>query len=286
MATGARLSEVASLRWTPGDPNTNDVDLDLGLIRVVGKGRRERLVYIGAKAVKALDRYVRLRDRRPQAGLPWLWLGQKGRMTDSGIAQMLRRRGVQAGVLQLHAHRFRHTYAHEALGAGMQEGEVMALAGGRSRGMLSRYSPLVVWWLMWHGSSQRPGSHAAIEYVSVDTDTDKGASGGVRRVTDANSRRRLLLSHDSMPRHLHRHGSGMSTLKRREVTWNPGYRRTNRLDPSRHRAREGPFLRWVLGLRNPLVHHCPPGRPFVEAGPSFDRVEAVERGLSQVPLLR
>ena len=140
LATGARLSEVANLRWTPADPTTNDLDLDAGLMRVMGKGRRERIVHLGAKAVRALDRYLRLRGRHPRASLPWLWLGEKGRMTDSGIAQVLRRRGTAASVPQLHAHLFRHTYAHEALSSGMQEGEVMALAGWRSREMLSRYA--------------------------------------------------------------------------------------------------------------------------------------------------
>jgi site-specific recombinase XerD len=143
MATGARLSEVANLRWTPAHTETNDLDLDAGLLRVMGKGRRERITYIGAKAVKALDRYLRLRNRRSDAVLPWLWLGQKGRMGESGIAQMLRRRGAQADVDALHAHRFRQTYAHEALSSGMQEGEVMALAGWRSRDMLSRYAKSV-----------------------------------------------------------------------------------------------------------------------------------------------
>jgi site-specific recombinase XerD len=140
MATGARLSEIANLRWTPTEPATNDVDLDAGLIRVMGKGRRERIAHIGPKAVKALDRYLRLRTRHGKAEQPWLWLGEKGRMTDSGIAQALRRRGAAAGVPQLHAHLFRHLYAHEALSSGMQEGEVMALAGWRSREMLSRYA--------------------------------------------------------------------------------------------------------------------------------------------------
>jgi len=140
MATGARLSEIANLRWTPADPTTNDLDLDAGLIRVMGKGLRERIAHIGPKAVKALDRYLRLRGRHSNASQPWLWLGEKGRMTDSGIAQALRRRGTAAGVPQLHAHLFRHLYAHEALSSGMQEGEVMALAGWRSREMLSRYA--------------------------------------------------------------------------------------------------------------------------------------------------
>jgi len=140
LATGARLSEVANLRWDPGEPSANDVDLDAGLVRVMGKGRRERIGYLGAKAVKAVDRYLRLRAKHPHAGSAALWLGEKGRMTDSGIAQALRRRGIRAGVPTLHAHAFRHHYAHEALSAGMQEGEVMALAGWRSREMLSRYA--------------------------------------------------------------------------------------------------------------------------------------------------
>lgn len=70
---------------------------------------------------------------------------RRGRLTDSGVAQLLRRRGRQAGMPLLHAHQFRHTYAHEALSQGMQEGEVMALAGWRSRDMLSRYAKSAEW---------------------------------------------------------------------------------------------------------------------------------------------
>ncbi|MCA1569879.1 MAG: site-specific integrase [Chloroflexi bacterium] len=95
---------------------------------------RERLAFLSPKAVKAVDRYLRLRTRHRFADLPWLWLGQKGRLAQSGISQVLRRRGRAAGVNRLHPHLFRHTYAHEALS------EVMALAGWRSREMLSRYA--------------------------------------------------------------------------------------------------------------------------------------------------
>ena len=141
LSTGARLNELVNLRWTPAEPTTNDVDLDLGIIRILsGKGRRERTSHLGAKAVRAIDRYLRLRAKHPRASAGALWLGEKGPMTDSGVGQILRRRGAEAGVPQLHPHLFRHTYAHEALSSGMQEGEVMALAGWRSREMLSRYA--------------------------------------------------------------------------------------------------------------------------------------------------
>jgi site-specific recombinase XerD len=141
LASGARVSEVAGLRWMPDDPKSNDLDLDTGLIRVIGKGSRERPIYIGDKAVKALDRYVfdhRAKHRLAQAS--WLWLGPKGRFTASGIAQMMRTRGEAAGVSGLHPHAFRHYWAHTNLANGLQEGEVMMLAGWRSREMLRRYA--------------------------------------------------------------------------------------------------------------------------------------------------
>lgn len=78
-------------------------------MRVMGKGRRERISFLPPKAIKALDRCLRVRARHPHAALPHLWLGQKGRMTDSGVTQALRRRGVAAGDPRLHAHLFRHT---------------------------------------------------------------------------------------------------------------------------------------------------------------------------------
>ncbi len=67
-------------------------------MRVMGKGRRERITFLSPKAITALDRYLRAPCQHPYAALPYLWLGQKGRMTDSGITQALRRRRATAGV--------------------------------------------------------------------------------------------------------------------------------------------------------------------------------------------
>ncbi len=138
--TGARLSEVADIRWNPQDDESNDVDLDQGVLRVYGKGRRWRLVPIGSKAVKALDRYLRKRDQHPQSHQPWLWLGLKGKMTDSGVRQMLWRRGEQAGLGKVHPHQLRHSFAHAWLAEGGQESDLMRLAGWRSPQMLRRYA--------------------------------------------------------------------------------------------------------------------------------------------------
>jgi len=69
-----------------------------------------------------------------------LWLGKKGPLTDSGIAQILDRRTADAGIGQIHPHLFRHGFAHAWLAAGGQENDLMRLAGWRSREMVGRYA--------------------------------------------------------------------------------------------------------------------------------------------------
>lgn len=89
------------------------VDLDLEVLLVLGKGRRERTLPFGRKAGEALHRYLHARARHKDAALPWLWLGKKGRLTEWGLLViMLRRRGAQAGLPGLHPH---HGDAHEVV---------------------------------------------------------------------------------------------------------------------------------------------------------------------------
>lgn len=140
IATGARLNEISALRWDPDDPEGCDVDLDAERITVLGKGRRPRTVSIGRKANAALDRYLRVRSRHPHAAEPWLWIARKGRLTDSGIAQMVRERGAAAGIDGLHPHLFRSYWAHDSLVSGANETDVMTTAGWRSPAMLMRYT--------------------------------------------------------------------------------------------------------------------------------------------------
>jgi site-specific recombinase XerD len=130
--TGARRAEMTGL-------TLDDVDLDLDVLVVLGKGRRERTLPFGRRAGEALDRYLRARSRHKHADLPWLWLGQKGRLTDIGLRMMLRRRGAQVGLPGLHAHQLRHTFAHEWLAQGGTEADLMRIAGWKSRAMLQRY---------------------------------------------------------------------------------------------------------------------------------------------------
>ena len=130
--TGIRLAELAGLR-------VNDLDWELEVIGVTGKGRRPRSVAFGRKVAQALDRYSRARATHPDAASPWLWLGRRGTFGPTGIAQMLKRRAAEAGIPPIHPHLFRHTFAHQWLAQGGSEGDLMRLAGWRSRTMLTRY---------------------------------------------------------------------------------------------------------------------------------------------------
>jgi site-specific recombinase XerD len=129
---GIRLGELTNLRL-------NDVDFETQVLIVVGKGSRPRSVPFGAKTAQALDRYLRVRKGHAQATSEMLWLGSKGPLRDSGVAQMLRRRCADAGIDQLHPHQLRHTAAHNWLAMGGNEGDAMRLFGWRSRQMLNRY---------------------------------------------------------------------------------------------------------------------------------------------------
>jgi site-specific recombinase XerD len=131
--TGVRVSELCGLELT-------DVDLDRELAYVTGKGSRPRVVPFGAKTAQAVDRYLRIRALHPYARSPKLLLGQRGPMTPDGARDVLHLRAAQAGVADVHPHRFRHTFAHRWLAGGGQERDLMMLAGWRSDDMLSRYA--------------------------------------------------------------------------------------------------------------------------------------------------
>ena len=136
--TGLRAEEIMGL--TMMDPDDPDVDLDAGVLRVLGKGRRHRQVAVGAKTIKALDRYERARSRHRAASSSAYWVGRSGAMTDSGLRQMLERRSKLAGLGKVHPHMFRHSFSHVWLMEGGGESDLMRLNGWKSRAMVSRYA--------------------------------------------------------------------------------------------------------------------------------------------------
>jgi integrase len=134
LAAGIRRSELAGIRYDPGDPARSDLRL--------------------------LDRYLRARAGHPQAARPRLWLGAGGRgpLTPNGIYQAVARAGERAGVA-VYPHRFRHHFSHTWLERGGAEGDLMELNGWVSPQMLTRY-----------GASAR-GARARRSYDRIMTDT-------------------------------------------------------------------------------------------------------------------
>jgi site-specific recombinase XerD len=134
-STGARLSEIANL-------TLGDVDLVGATVKVVGKGSRERYLPLDESTLLAVKRYLdRERPRHPAAlATDLVWLARAGAMTANGIAQAVAERGKAAGIKhRVHPHELRHRFIATVLGAGLSEGDTMALSGHRSRTMMDRY---------------------------------------------------------------------------------------------------------------------------------------------------
>lgn len=125
-ATGIRVSELTSIR-------ISDIDSDLGIVRVMGKGRKERYVPFGSFAQSAIERYI-------EVSRPLLMKTTKheqlfvnlrgGPLTDRGVRHVLdaivEKASIQSNV---YPHMLRHTFATHLLTAGADMRTVQELLG-------------------------------------------------------------------------------------------------------------------------------------------------------------
>jgi integrase/recombinase XerC len=122
---GLRVSELCGLR-------VDDIDWDEQLVRVRGKGKKERLVPIGGKALEAIKIYWRLLPR-PPAGQSPVFLShrkQPGPVAPSILQQRLKKHLAAAGLdPHLTPHKLRHSYATHLLDAGADLRSVQELLG-------------------------------------------------------------------------------------------------------------------------------------------------------------
>jgi site-specific recombinase XerD len=130
--TGVRVGEAAGLTVGELDPGG-------GTASVLGKGRRRRTVAIGTKTGKSLLAYFRERSKHKLAADPHVWLGQRGPLKPSAMWEIVRDRGLEAGIDGMYPHRLRHTMAHRFRMLGGDEGDLAVLGGWRSPEMLARY---------------------------------------------------------------------------------------------------------------------------------------------------
>lgn len=129
-ATGLRVSELVGLAIT-------QVNLQQGLVRVMGKGRKERLVPLGEEALDWLERY--LRQARPlllvvQQPTEALFPSRLGTaMTRQAFWQLIKRHALQAGINKpLSPHTLRHAFATHLLNHGADLRVVQLLLGHSS----------------------------------------------------------------------------------------------------------------------------------------------------------
>jgi integrase/recombinase XerC len=129
-STGMRLSELAGL-------NDADVDLVSDQVKLRGKGKKERIVPIGSRAIAALREYLRKRGEGRA-----LFVNSRGkRLSPRGIQLAMKRlfEGVAQGT-NLHVHALRHSFATHLLDAGADLRSVQELLGHASLGTTQVYT--------------------------------------------------------------------------------------------------------------------------------------------------
>lgn len=126
--SGIRVAELCSL-------DVDDVDLDNRLLRVLGKGARERTVPIGAPAAQAVAQWLtsgRPRLARPESG-PALLLGTRGaRLNPTTARQIVATRAAAAGLPHMSPHMLRHSAATHMLEGGADLRSVQEFLGHAS----------------------------------------------------------------------------------------------------------------------------------------------------------
>ncbi|RMG58451.1 MAG: tyrosine recombinase XerC [Gammaproteobacteria bacterium] len=134
---GLRRAELSAL-------DLQAPDLAQGLLRVHGKGSKEREVPIGAKAIEALRRWLEVRDRLARPGEPALFVSRRGnRLSVEAIAERFRHRARQVGLeVPLHPHMLRHAFATHMLESSGDLRAVQELLGHSSIGTTQIYTHL------------------------------------------------------------------------------------------------------------------------------------------------
>jgi len=142
-STGMRVSELVAC-------NSKELDFDTGMVKVMGKGRKERIVPFGRAAADALQRYFSQRDsliiarieRGHQPERDALFLNSRGsRLTARSVERLIHNYGQRAGVqVTVTPHALRHSFATHLLEMGADLRTVQELLGHVSLSTTQKYT--------------------------------------------------------------------------------------------------------------------------------------------------
>lgn len=139
-SSGLRLSELAGL-------NVNDLDLNQSLVKVRGKGRKERIVPVGEPARKAVSKYLGITvEQRKSASAgklknPLFLNVRGGRITGRSIARIVDEETSKSGIgRKISPHALRHSFATHLLNAGADLRSIQELLGHESLSTTQKYT--------------------------------------------------------------------------------------------------------------------------------------------------
>lgn len=134
-ATGIRVSELVSLK-------TEDVDLEMCWIKVLGKGGKERIVPFGEFCKQSIEQYLAEFAPIQNVQHPYLITNLKGQpITERGVRYVLNDIVKRtAGVTSIHPHKLRHTFATHLLNEGADLRTVQSLLGHVNLSTTGRYT--------------------------------------------------------------------------------------------------------------------------------------------------
>ena len=139
-STGVRVSELVGLNWA-------DVDFQLEIARIVGKGSKERIVPFGEVAKEALKNYAAEQRKNwnfPCKGEAPVFLNNRGeRITARSVGRIVEKHLRQAGIaVKMGPHGLRHTFATHLLNSGADLRVIQEMLGHASLSTTQRYTHL------------------------------------------------------------------------------------------------------------------------------------------------
>jgi integrase/recombinase XerC len=156
-SSGLRVSELVGL-------NSNQLDLDLGIVRVMGKGRKERIVPVGVKAIEATKSYLEERGRVGGDG-PIFVNALGGRLTARSVGRLVKKYTRDSGIFRkVSPHSLRHTFATHLLDAGADIREIQEMLGHSSLSTTQRYTHVSMGKLMEVYDKAHPRSFKNVSY--------------------------------------------------------------------------------------------------------------------------